>query len=171
MNHAELKALTEVVARCCEIKAEVVSQDETETGLRAILNFGHTIGHAIEAIFHYGAYLHGEAISIGQVAAALISNRLSNLPLEDVERIQLLFKRCGLPTHIALRTAQWERLQTAMKLDKKVSGGSVNFVLSERIGAASWGHPVPMDLVHSVLRQLGSRPSGQDVNDTRRHKP
>ena len=58
------------MARCCEIKAEVVRQDETESGLRAILNFGHTIGHALEAISHYGKYLHGEAIAIGQVAAA-----------------------------------------------------------------------------------------------------
>src|SRR6185436_15778596 len=69
----EPTALARIVARCCQIKAEVVSQDETESGLRAILNFGHTIGHAIEAISGYGKFLHGEAISIGQVAAARIS--------------------------------------------------------------------------------------------------
>src|SRR5208283_2685627 len=72
--------LAEVVARCCQLKAEVVRQDETETGLRAILNFGHTIGHAIEAIAGYGKYLHGEAISIGQVAAAKLSVRAAGLP-------------------------------------------------------------------------------------------
>ena len=69
-----------MVARCCEIKAEVVGQDETESGLRAILNFGHTIGHALEAISGYGKYLHGEAISIGQVAAARLSQELLGLP-------------------------------------------------------------------------------------------
>ena len=69
----EPKILAAIVARCCQIKADVVGQDETESGLRAILNFGHTIGHAIEAISGYGKYLHGEAISIGQIAAARLS--------------------------------------------------------------------------------------------------
>ncbi len=74
------RTLAAVVARCCEIKAEVVRQDETESGLRAILNFGHTIGHALEAISHYGKYLHGEAIAIGQVAAAKLSAQVLGLP-------------------------------------------------------------------------------------------
>src|SRR5581483_6005526 len=95
-------ALAKVVARCCEIKAEVVSQDETETGLRAILNFGHTIGHAIENSVGYGKFLHGEAISIGQVAAAKLSNRILKLPQHDVERIENLFRRAGLPPQIKL---------------------------------------------------------------------
>src|SRR5947207_2076119 len=76
----EPKTLAAIVARCCEIKAEVVRQDEHEGGLRAILNFGHTIGHALEAISHYGKYLHGEAISIGQVAAARLSAQVLGLP-------------------------------------------------------------------------------------------
>ena len=79
--------LAAIVARCCEIKADVVGQDETESGLRAILNFGHTIGHAIEAISGYGKYLHGEAISIGQIAAARLSAALTGLPTNDVTRI------------------------------------------------------------------------------------
>src|SRR6185436_18841269 len=73
--------LADVIARCCEIKADVVSQDETESGLRAILNFGHTIGHAIENSVGYGMYLHGEAISIGQVAATLLSAVVARLSL------------------------------------------------------------------------------------------
>ena len=145
------KLLAEVVARCCEIKAEVVGQDETETGLRAILNFGHTIGHAIEAVFRYGAYLHGEAISIGQVAAAMLSSRMSTFPAADVERVRRLFEHVGLPTQITLGDSQWKKLEAAMRLDKKVSGGAVKFVLSERLGAASWGHPVPWDRVRAVL--------------------
>src|SRR4051812_15178472 len=87
----EPKVLTEVVAHCCEIKADVVGQDETESGLRAILNFGHTIGHGLEAISHYGKYLHGEAISIGQVAAARLSELQLGFNPNDVRRVRELF--------------------------------------------------------------------------------
>src|SRR5258706_4523148 len=93
----EPKTLAAIVARCCEIKAEVVRQDEHEGGLRAILNFGHTIGHALEAISHYGKYLHGEAISIGQVAAAKLSARGLGLSGSDFKRITDLFRPAGLP--------------------------------------------------------------------------
>jgi 3-dehydroquinate synthase len=89
----EAKPLAEIIARCCEIKADVVGQDETESGLRAILNFGHTIGHGLEAISSYGKYLHGEAISIGQVAAALLSRELTGLSQKDCTRIADLFQR------------------------------------------------------------------------------
>src|SRR5689334_4550938 len=100
------RILTDVVARCCEIKADVVGQDETESGLRAILNFGHTIGHAIEAISGYGRYLHGEAISIGQVAAARLSARLTGLPPAEAERIQRAFVAAHLPVSLRLNSAQ-----------------------------------------------------------------
>src|ERR1044072_5547126 len=89
--------LAKIIARCYAIKAEVVSQDETETGLRAILNFGHTVGHALEAISGYGKCLHGEAIAIGQVCAARLSERILGLPGADVERIRALRERAGLP--------------------------------------------------------------------------
>ena len=145
------KTLTQVVARCCEIKADVVGQDETESGLRAILNFGHTIGHAIEAISGYGKYLHGEAISIGQVAAAKLSNRLTGLPHKDVERITAIFSNAGLPITIKLNKGQRDKLFAAMKLDKKVSSGEVKFVLAEKIGSVKWGQKVPTDLINEVL--------------------
>src|SRR5205823_8295923 len=106
--------LTKIIARCCEIKAAVVGQDETETGLRAILNFGHTIGHALEATSGYGKYLHGEAISIGQVAAARLSSRLTGLPERDANRIKNLFRGAGLPTEITMTRAQFDRLVAAM---------------------------------------------------------
>ncbi|MEI7730285.1 MAG: 3-dehydroquinate synthase [Verrucomicrobiota bacterium] len=143
--------LAEVVARSCEIKAEVVGQDETESGLRAILNFGHTIGHAIEAITRYGTYLHGEAISIGQVAAASISAAQTGLPSADVPRIEAWFKRAGLPTQIQLTRAQFARLMAAMQLDKKVSGGEVKFVLAKRIGEVTWGQAVPESAIKQAL--------------------
>src|SRR5207237_9990340 len=89
----EPKILATVVARCCEIKAEVVGQDETESGLRAILNFGHTIGHGLEAISRYGKYLPGEAISIGQIAAARLSAQVLGLSERELQRITALFQR------------------------------------------------------------------------------
>ena len=148
------RTLAAVVARCCEIKAEVVRQDETESGLRAILNFGHTIGHALEAISHYGKYLHGEAIAIGQVAAARLSARLLGLPARDVERIERLFQRAGLPTQVKLNAPQRQKLLAAMQLDKKVSGGEIKFVLARRIGAVEFGHRVP-----TALHRASPQPS------------
>src|SRR5713226_4888437 len=130
----EPKVLGSVVARCCEIKSDVVRQDETESGLRAILNFGHTVGHALEAISRYGKYLHGEAISIGQVAAAKLSARVLGLSQIDVERIRSLFGSARLPTELKLDSAQRLKLISAMQLDKKVSAGEIKFVLAKRIG-------------------------------------
>jgi 3-dehydroquinate synthase len=149
--------LAKVVARCCEIKAEVVRQDETEGGLRAILNFGHTIGHALEAISHYGKYLHGEAIAIGQVAAARLSAELLGLPESEVENIRDLFQKAGLPTALALNAAQRQKLVRAMALDKKVSSGQVKFVLARRIGQVEFGQAVGASQLHRVLEENHAR--------------
>ena len=143
--------LAAVVARCCAIKAEVVGVDETEGGLRAILNFGHTIGHAIEAISGYGRFLHGEAISIGQMAAARISGETLGLPEGEVERIRTVFLRAGLPAEIALNARQRKRLFDAMQLDKKVRGGEIKFVLAEKIGQARFGCRVPTEVIERSL--------------------
>ncbi len=151
LTKLEARTLGEVVARCCQIKAEVVGQDETESGLRAILNFGHTIGHALEAISHYGKYLHGEAISIGQVAAAKLSTAQLGLPAADSKRIEDLFRRAGLPTHVYLNNRQLVKLFGAMRLDKKVSGGEIKFVLAKRLGEVIWGQSVPEALIRSTL--------------------
>jgi 3-dehydroquinate synthase len=153
------KTLSAVVARCCEIKAEVVGQDETESAMRAILNFGHTIGHAIENSAGYGRYLHGEAISIGQVAAALLSGKVTGLPSADATRITELLSAAGLPTRIDLSPQQRKTLLAAMKLDKKVSAGKVTFVLAERIGKVHWGRQVPDALLHRTLDRLATHPS------------
>jgi 3-dehydroquinate synthase len=143
--------LAAVVARCCEIKAEVVGQDETEEGVRAILNFGHTIGHAIEAICGYGKFLHGEAISIGQVTAVKISRRVPGLSRRDADRIINLFKRAGLPVQIRLNSVQRRKLFAAMRLDKKVRAGETRFVLAEKIGKVVWGRRVPEVYIREAL--------------------
>ncbi len=145
------ETLAAVVARCCEIKAEVVGQDETESGLRAILNFGHTIGHAIENSSGYGKFLHGEAIAIGQVAAAKLSHQLLGLPSGDAGRIEKLFVAAGLPVKIKLAAARRKKLFAAMRLDKKVSDGEVKFVLAEKIGKVVWGQKVSTDAISAVL--------------------
>ena len=147
----DANALAVAITRSCAIKAEVVSQDETETGLRAILNFGHTIGHAIEAISGYGQYLHGEAIAIGQVAAAKISAAQSGLSQRDATRVEKIFHAAGLPTQIELAPARRKKLFDAMRLDKKVSAGEITFVLAERLGTVVWGQKVPQTLIERAL--------------------
>jgi len=145
------KAVESVVARCCQIKAEVVGHDEKEAGLRAILNFGHTIGHGLEAISKYGSYLHGEAISIGQMTAAKISHVVSGLPAKQVTRMKTLFSQAELPTEVKLTAAQTRSLFAAMRLDKKVSAGEVQFVLAKKIGQAVSGQKVPQKVIRKAL--------------------
>jgi 3-dehydroquinate synthase len=147
----EAKILSGIIARCCEIKAEIVSQDETENGLRAILHFGHTIGHAIENSSGYGKFLHGEAISIGQVAAAKLSQKTLGLPERDVQRIKNLFLRAGLPVQVKLSSTQRKKFFDAMKLDKKASGGEIKFVLARKIGAVEFGRKVSPAFVEEAL--------------------
>ena len=147
----DAKTLRDVVARCCEIMAEVVGQDETESGLRAILNFGHTIGHAIENSSGYGKFLHGEAIAIGQVAAAKLSQKVLGLSSGEAARIENLFGQSGLPVKLKLTAAQRKKLFAAMLLDKKVSGGEVKFVLAEKIGRVKFGCRVASELIGAVI--------------------
>ena len=153
-DHVTLAA---VVARCCEIKADVVGQDETESGLRAILNFGHTIGHAIENSSGYGKYLHGEAISIGQVAAARLSRAVLGFSTNEVDRIQNVLVQAGLPVRMKLNSARRQKLLRAMKLDKKVSGGEIKFVLAKKIGKVVWSQNVPEAAVETVLDEVSGR--------------
>ena len=125
-----------MVRRCCEIKAEVVGADETETtGLRAILNFGHTVGHALEAISEYGRWLHGEAIAIGMCVAAELSVKRSGLPAADAARIRALLAARGLPVKLPAEVTL-ARLLPAMRLDKKAEAGQLRFVLLKKLGEA-----------------------------------
>jgi 3-dehydroquinate synthase len=128
-------ALEEIVARSLRHKASVVSADEREGGLRKILNFGHTIGHAIEAGAGYGGYLHGEAVAIGMAAASKLSNRYGGLSNEESSRLTRLIARMGLPVEMPL---DWrgDRFFSALRLDKKRSDDVIEFVLLDRLGHA-----------------------------------
>ncbi|MBN1342474.1 MAG: 3-dehydroquinate synthase [Phycisphaerae bacterium] len=126
------EVLAELIERNCRIKAEVVATDEREAGLRAILNFGHTIGHAIESDGHY-ALRHGECVAIGMVAAARIAVVREMIPGSEADRITALLDRLGLPTR-APRPVDVGVLMAYMLQDKKVAGGRIRFVLPTRIG-------------------------------------
>ena len=134
-------ALAHAVRRCCEIKAAVVAADERETGVRALLNFGHTFGHAIESGMGYGKWLHGEAVAAGMVMAADLSRRMGRIAQADVERIIALLQRARLPT--APPDIAPARLLELMGVDKKAEGGKLRFVLLDGIGAASIHADVP----------------------------
>ncbi len=128
------EAVTYAIQRSCELKAHVVSQDERESGLRAILNLGHTFGHAIEAGLGFGAWLHGEAVGCGMVQAAELSAELLGLPRADVARIRQLVQDIGCPVIAPdLGSARWVEL---MSNDKKAHGGTLRFVLLPKIGQA-----------------------------------
>ncbi len=127
--------LEAMVARSLAHKASVVSADEREGGLRKILNFGHTIGHALEASAGYGAWLHGEAVAIGMVAAARLSERHAGLSADESSRLSTLISDAGLPTGLPRGAGNREFLN-ALKLDKKRAQGMVEFILLDRIGHA-----------------------------------
>ena len=128
------QALAYAIKRSCEIKADVVRQDEREGGLRAILNFGHTFGHAIEAGMGYGVWLHGEAVGCGMVMAADLSHRLGYIDAQSRDRIVAVVKAAGLPTTAPdLGTERWLEL---MEVDKKNEGGQIKFILLKPLGTS-----------------------------------
>ncbi|RJG14855.1 bifunctional shikimate kinase/3-dehydroquinate synthase AroKB [Massilia cavernae] len=141
-------ALAHAIARSCEIKADIVRQDEREGGLRAILNFGHTFGHAIEAGLGYGNWLHGEAVGCGMVMAADLSCRLGFIEPAAVERVRALVKAAGLPVVAPdLGTERWLEL---MEVDKKNEGGDIRFILLKPLGGANI-RTVPRELLLATL--------------------
>jgi 3-dehydroquinate synthase len=141
------------VRRSCEIKADVVGQDEREQGLRAILNFGHTIGHAIEAGMGYGTWLHGEAVACGMVLAADLSHRMGLMPASFVQRLRVLIERAGLP--VVPPKLGVERYLQLMRVDKKAESGAIRFVLIEALGRAGL-HAVPDAVIADTLAAHGA---------------
>ena len=146
------RALMHAVRRSCEIKAWVVGQDEKESGLRAILNFGHTFGHAIEAGMGYGAWLHGEGVAAGMVMAAELSRRLGLVDEPFVHRLRMLIQRAGLPVVAPVLDAQDNagRYLSLMRVDKKSEAGEIRFVVIDGPGKASV-RPAPDALVREVI--------------------
>lgn len=142
-------ALAYAIQRSCEIKADVVRQDEREGGLRAILNFGHTFGHAIEAGLGYGEWLHGEAVGCGMVMAADLSHRLGFIDTSTRTRITALVKAAGLPAIAPdLGAERWLEL---MQVDKKNEGGQIKFILIKPLGTTVI-MPVPQDALLATLK-------------------
>lgn len=144
----DMAALQHAVRRSCEIKAQVVGADERESGLRAILNFGHTFGHAIEAGLGYGEWLHGEAVGCGMVMAASLSARLGLIDDAHARRIETLIQKAGLP--VRGPDLGVERYLELMRVDKKSEGGEIRFVLLDGPGKAVM-RAAPEALVREVL--------------------
>ncbi len=147
-------ALAEAIAASCRYKAGVVARDEREHGERALLNFGHTFGHALEAEAGYGRLLHGEAVAIGMVLAARLSARLGRAPAADADRLAALLERLGLPVAMPDGFAA-ERLLARMQLDKKNLSGRLRLILWSRLGAAELVDGVEADAIRSVLVDAG----------------
>jgi 3-dehydroquinate synthase len=150
--------LAGVIRRCCEIKAAIVEKDERETakeGGRALLNLGHTFGHAIENVAGYGAYLHGEAVAIGLCAAGRLSQKLGYLKADDVARVERVVAAHALPTRLRSPLSYGE-LHAAMARDKKVRAGGLRFVLLKKLGDAHTQGEVPVPLVEASFREVGA---------------
>ena len=142
-------ALTYAVKRSCELKARVVAADEREAGERALLNFGHTFGHAIETGSGYGAWLHGEAVAAGMVMAAELSALMGDLKKTEVSRVRELVKRAGLPVKGPALAP--ERMLELMAVDKKAAKGKTRFVLLDSIGRAKLRGDVDDALVRKAI--------------------
>ena len=147
-------ALTHIITRSCEVKAAVVSEDEREGGRRAILNYGHTFGHAIEKLLGYGKLLHGEAVSIGMVMAARLSVEFSGLPLEDSQRIEKLLQQLNLPVSLEGLALKSGDMIEAMGMDKKVVDGALRFIVADQMGAVRVAADVSIVALEKTLAEF-----------------
>jgi 3-dehydroquinate synthase len=151
VKNAEPQALVPIIRRCCEIKADVVRRDEREAGVRRILNFGHTFGHALEAVTRYRRLKHGEAVGYGMILAARLAVRLGMLRSEEAERVHGAVAACGRFPSVA--DLDPDEILAAMRHDKKVRAGRWTFILPTRIGRVTVCEDVPRRLVRAVLRE------------------
>jgi len=138
--------LIKVVRKCCALKAMVVAEDEREAGRRSVLNFGHTIGHAIEMLTGYGQYLHGEAIAMGMVFAGRLASKRGHCGCEVTDRVARLIARAGLPGELPANV-DIGNLAAAVETDKKVSGGKIKFVAIEEIGRTCFDYLTAEEIV------------------------
>jgi 3-dehydroquinate synthase len=155
--------LERVVARCCEIKAEVVAVDEKESGVRAILNFGHTLGHALEKLSEYDRWLHGEAVAMGMAYAADVSVATRGFPGVERDRLLSFLKTCGLP--VAPPSGErppWVAVRNAMAADKKTLRAVPRFVLAETLGSVVYGCEISEESLAAAYGTWGQR-TGEDA--------
>ena len=146
----DMAAVGEAIRISCQTKASIVARDETEQGVRAILNLGHTFGHAVEAAQHYRDWLHGEAVAAGMVMAARFSQQLGWLEPQHVDRVCTLIERAGLPTHVP-STIGTESFLSYMGLDKKVLNGKLRLVLLKALGSAVVTDEFPSALLRELI--------------------
>ena len=146
--------LSQLIAANAAIKARIVSEDEFETkGMRALLNFGHTLGHAVESVAGYGSLSHGECVAIGMIAALDLSVRLSGLPQDQADYVERIISACGLPTYVPQGLSESDIL-AALGRDKKFDRGAIRFVLTRKLGTAFVSNEVTIENVTEVLRNL-----------------
>jgi 3-dehydroquinate synthase len=150
LDHVGDDLLETIMIRSCQAKAEVVGQDEKEAGLRAILNYGHTIGHAIESLTHYQQFVHGEAVAMGMVAAGKIAVAMNLWTQKDRERQNALITKAGLPTDLPPEIAIADILEI-IKSDKKVTAGKVRFILPTAIGKVTITDQVTPEIITQAL--------------------
>ncbi len=157
IQQRDSEVLKKIISRCCELKAYVVERDEHETtGLRAVLNYGHTYCHAFEALTGYGELLHGEAVSMGMVYASKLAEKLGRVDQALTDRQVRLLEAVGLPLNLADPTAiSIEDVVGRMKLDKKTVGGMLRFVLPTKMGHVELVEDVPEELVRQTLQEGG----------------
>lgn len=151
IRELDFGVLTKVVQRSCQIKAEVVGEDEREEGLRAILNYGHTIGHAVEALAGYGEYRHGEAVAIGMASAVKLAYKLEMVTEVEVQQQMELVSSLGLPT--TFDNLKIDNMIAKTKQDKKVQDGQVRYILPNRIGEVEIISGIAEDLIAEVLEE------------------
>jgi 3-dehydroquinate synthase len=150
IKHKKLEALQYMIARCCAIKAEIVAIDERESGLRAILNLGHTFGHAIEAEKGYGNWLHGEAVSAGIVLASAVATKMNWLEASEFSRIESLLQAFDLPT-VSPNNMAYDDFFRHMRHDKKVQAGQLFFVIPKGIGKAVVTNEISEEVLRAIL--------------------
>ncbi|MBU0628290.1 MAG: 3-dehydroquinate synthase [Nanoarchaeota archaeon] len=147
----DLDVLVQLVKRNCEIKAMIVEKDEKEAGLRKIVNYGHTIGHAIETMTHYKKYSHGEAVAMGMVVEGLIARKIGMLSEDGLRLQNEMIKKVGLPVKIPKLEA--DKVINELKKDKKVVGGKIEFVLLEAIGKSKYGVSASNEIIKEALEE------------------
>ncbi|MDP7554933.1 MAG: 3-dehydroquinate synthase, partial [Nitrospinota bacterium] len=154
IKNLDFNALQYIIEASCKIKASIVSKDEQEKGLRSVLNYGHTIGHALESITGYEKYKHGEAVAIGMIAAAFISHEAELCDKKDVERVKKLIESFNLATQ--LPNISPEKILSALYYDKKVRNDKIKLVLMKKLGSVVIRDDIPDEIILKSLSALTS---------------